>query len=73
MLVGSWNSSDRVSIRELAQSDELENPLSAVEGQLGWPTGDQQVPELALTEQVIEFSSPSHKSGTDRISKVRSR
>ena len=41
---------DRVSIRKLAQSDKLEDPSSPVEGQLGWPTGDEQVPELALTK-----------------------
>src|SRR6516162_779148 len=46
---------DRVSIRKLAQPDELKDPLPPVERQLGWPAGDQQVPELALTKQMIEL------------------
>src|SRR6516164_6871503 len=46
---------DRVSIRKLAQPDELEDPLPPVQRQLGWPAGDEQVPELAFTKQVIEL------------------
>src|SRR6516164_9962074 len=46
---------DRVRICKLAQPDELEDPLPPVQRQLVWPTGDQDVPELALTEQVIEL------------------
>src|SRR6516165_8703619 len=44
-----------VSIRKLAQPDEFEDSLPPVQRQLGWPAGDQQVPELAFTKQVIEF------------------
>src|SRR5215472_17079869 len=46
---------DRVSVRELAQADELEDPLPPVQRQLGCPAGDQQMPERALTKQVIEL------------------
>src|SRR6516165_5092760 len=46
---------DRVSICKLTQPDELKDPLPPVQRQLGWPAGDQQVPEFAFTEQVIEL------------------
>src|SRR6516164_9003977 len=46
---------DRVSIRKLAQPDELEDPLPPVQRELGCPAGDQQMPELAFTKQVIEL------------------
>src|SRR6516162_7409757 len=46
---------DRVRICKLAQPDELEDPLPPVQRQLGWPGCDQQVPELALTEQMVEL------------------
>src|SRR6516164_3035569 len=46
---------DRVSIRKLAQPDELEDPLPPVQRQLGCPAGDQQMPELSFTKQVIEL------------------
>src|SRR6516165_5206325 len=46
---------DRVSICKLAQPDKLEDPLPPVQRQLGWPAGDEQVPELAFTKQVIEL------------------
>ena len=46
---------DRVRIRKLAQLDELEDPLPPVQRQLGCSAGDQQMPELAFTKQVIEL------------------
>src|SRR6516165_4077531 len=46
---------DRVSICKLAQPDQLEDPLPPIQRQLGWPAGDQQMPQLALTKQMIEL------------------
>ena len=44
-----------MSVRKLAQPDELKDPLPPVQRQLGWPGCQQQVPELTFTEQVIEL------------------
>ena len=46
----------RMSIGELTQADELEDPLPPVKRQFGWPAGKQNMPELPLAEQMVEFA-----------------
>src|SRR5215831_6597139 len=46
---------DRVRIGQLAQADELADPLSPVQLQLGGPVGEQKTPKLAVAEEMIEL------------------
>ena len=38
-----------------AQMDELANPLTSVQLQLGWPMGQKDAPQLTLTQKLIEL------------------
>ena len=46
---------DRMGIGKFAQVDQLPDPLSPVELQLGRTVGEQNAPQLALAEEVIEL------------------
>src|SRR6266446_3686067 len=46
---------DRVGVGEPAQAGELADALASVELQFGRPMGEQEAPQLALAEQVIEL------------------
>ena len=52
---------DRVRIRKPAQADELADPLSPVQVQLGPPVGEEEAPKLAVTEQIIENLRDRHR------------
>ena len=54
---------DRVRIRKPAQADELADPLSPVQLQLGPPVGEEEAPKLAVTEQIIELGLCSISPG----------
>src|SRR6516225_367303 len=46
---------DRVRISQTAQAEEFANALPSVQLQLGWPTGEQDAPQLAVAKQVVEL------------------
>src|SRR5271165_1908132 len=45
----------RVRVRKPAEADELADSLSPIQLQLGWPVSEQDAPQLALAEQVVEL------------------
>src|ERR1700751_3487540 len=47
---------DRVRVGKLAEPDEFEDPLAAVHRQFRRAAGKQEVPQLALAEQMIELA-----------------
>jgi hypothetical protein len=44
-----------MGIGKFAQADQLPDPLSPVELQLGRTVGEQNAPQLALAEEMIEL------------------
>src|SRR5712691_2863452 len=42
-------------VREPAQSGELADALAPVQLQFGWPVGEEDAPQLAVPEQVVEL------------------
>jgi hypothetical protein len=62
---------DRVRIRKPAQADELADPLSPVQLQLGPPVGEEEAPKLAVTEQIIELGLCSISQNRTKCSSKR--
>src|SRR5215471_12169036 len=46
---------NRVRLGKLAEAGELADALPPAELQLGWPMGEQDAPQLALAEEMVEF------------------
>jgi hypothetical protein len=47
---------DRVSIGKLAELDQLADPLVSIERQIRRAASEQEVPQLALAEQMVELA-----------------
>src|SRR6266478_10170152 len=64
---------DRVGVGEPAQAGELADALASVELQFGRPMGEQEAPQLALAEQVIELGRRHIDQEQHQLSKAGSR